>query len=695
MQSNVDQQPLVNNNQSSINNWPSLVKYLPRVPPVFGSHFLHLPSKTLNKDTSSSPNTQNEYYKGNNNLTHFDNESNRINVNTSISKLNSTSSQHFMSPSNYHRSHLFDTHDTTGGSIDPDLMSLVTSSPIDSPSSILDSNSLLSTPIAPSTSIPSEIEDWIKLTDHELSQIMADGPPVPPSPPSELVDSLNLNQGNDFPDSLLNGQLQNEQPPGYSYPTDGSGHSRPSTGDKFSRNSYVDGHVQRSIAPSRYGGYHNNRRPPPNYNSRYKPPPSIPYQPPPHRSQFNKNSHTNRINVNSGRGTLTPVYKSNPSKPTLAGGPVRPGNRRLDPESRYKNANYPPHNVNTRFRNRGNGNNNPSSNDGNSDERSGRGRFFGMPNVPGRQPKKKPGPSNTYYPEGGRFNWNHVDTTTAAPKLTTSKVSFDDHRYDFGYGGHKDTGRDIGQTAYDGGRRRKGKKNKKFKPSYSDNPINQDGQGFGFPVNDSSAAAATTTEKPTFVTTTKTTTRPTSESTTVTPPIVTTTTSNPATTSKTTISMTTTTTVAPQSVTTKKVANELKQALDEINELRGQLEVEESKLNEMKVEARKFSVKLKQMIKRTRRRQLFFYDTLLEKTLRYNEDIHVDRIKSQIASIREAKALLDSKVTRSTPWKARYVTKRIRGQNLVSGSEKLLSETKSRITELDKVLKDLAREKQL
>lgn len=547
------------------------------------------------------------------------------------------------SSSNHRRSHLFDSPET--GSLDPDLISLVTSSPVDSPGNILDTSSLYG---PSSTSLPSEIEDWIKLTDHELNQIIADGPPLPPSPPSELIDSFNLNSP--IPNSLLNSPLLSVNSPGSSIEPDAiKRFSIGNAGEKFYRNPYVDGHIQRSISPSGYG-YYNKRRPSPTYNSRYKPPQNIPYKPP--------NSPNSHKNSNNGR---TPVYKD--KQPN--------SRRRLD-------NNYPTYNknFNTRFRNRNNG----GGGGGQTNHGAG-GGYFGMPNVP-KYPKKKINSSTTYYPEGGRFNWNKVDTTTVSPKIaTTTKVNFDDHRYDFGYGGgsgnknknNKNNGRGTGQTAYDEGRRR-GKKNKKFKPSYSDNPINPDGQGFGFPISNTTTG---TTQTP------ATTPRPTESTTLATTTIATTTPS----------SIATTTTNAPS--TTRKPVNELKQALDEINELRSQLESEESKLDTMKVEARKFSLKLKQMIKRTRRRQLHFYDTLLEKTLRYNEDIHVDRIKSQLASIREAKALLDSKVTRSTPWKARYVVKRIRGQNLVTDSEKLLTETKKRINELDKVLRDLAKEKQL
>ena len=145
----------------------------------------------------------------------------------------------------------------------------------------------------------------------------------------------------------------------------------------------------------------------------------------------------------------------------------------------------------------------------------------------------------------------------------------------------------------------------------------------------------------------------------------------------------------------------------EINKLAGELQQRKIQLSEARDRHRRLSQKLKGMIKKARRKRLYFFDTLLLKTLKYNRS-HLQRIKEQMSRIDSSNDLLTagsswSRRKSKKPGKritlrdfeAQHVMKEISQQNIVSDSDRILADSSKRLNLLNTVLDDMIREKNL
>lgn len=119
---------------------------------------------------------------------------------------------------------------------------------------------------------------------------------------------------------------------------------------------------------------------------------------------------------------------------------------------------------------------------------------------------------------------------------------------------------------------------------------------------------------------------------------------------------------------------------------------------------RQLSKKLKGMIKKTRKKRLHFYDTLLLKTLKYNRT-YLRRIKDQLDRIDSSNDLLTAgsgmkskntgKRTTLRDFEAKHVMRQISQQNIVRDSDQMIADSSKRIDLLNSILDDMIREKNL
>jgi hypothetical protein len=148
----------------------------------------------------------------------------------------------------------------------------------------------------------------------------------------------------------------------------------------------------------------------------------------------------------------------------------------------------------------------------------------------------------------------------------------------------------------------------------------------------------------------------------------------------------------------------------EINKLANDLKERKILLSEARDKHRQLSRKLKTMIKKTRRKRLYFFDSLLLKTLKYNQ-FHLKRIKEQMNRIDSSNDILTSGTSRGKKpksgssssgkrvklrdFEADHIMREISRQNIVSDSDLIIADSSKRITLLNAVLDDMAREKNL
>lgn len=145
----------------------------------------------------------------------------------------------------------------------------------------------------------------------------------------------------------------------------------------------------------------------------------------------------------------------------------------------------------------------------------------------------------------------------------------------------------------------------------------------------------------------------------------------------------------------------------EINKLAQDLQDRRIQLSTARDRHRQLSKKLKAMIKKARKKRLYFFDTLLLKTLKYNR-AYLKRIKEQLSRIDSTNDLLTSGSSNSSSkrkkkkskttlrdFEAKHIMKQISQQNLVSDSDQIVADSSKRLLLLNSVLDDMIREKNL
>lgn len=149
--------------------------------------------------------------------------------------------------------------------------------------------------------------------------------------------------------------------------------------------------------------------------------------------------------------------------------------------------------------------------------------------------------------------------------------------------------------------------------------------------------------------------------------------------------------------------SESKNVTAELADLQSKLELRRQKLTLAKDQHRMLSKKLERMIKKARRKRLYFYDTMLLKTMKYNK-VSYERIKKQISYLDSTSDLLaePSKVQMKVKpriklrdWQSEVILRKASQENLIDDSDKILADSTTRIRKLNVVLDDLARQKNL
>lgn len=149
--------------------------------------------------------------------------------------------------------------------------------------------------------------------------------------------------------------------------------------------------------------------------------------------------------------------------------------------------------------------------------------------------------------------------------------------------------------------------------------------------------------------------------------------------------------------------SESKNVTEELSLLQSKLEIRRQKLQLAKEQHRMLSKKLERMIKKARGKRLYFYDSMLLKTMKYNK-VSYERIKKQISYIDSTSDLLaePSKVQmklkpriKLRDWQSEVILRKASHENLVDDSDKILADSTTRIQKLNVVLDDLARQKNL
>lgn len=131
-----------------------------------------------------------------------------------------------------------------------------------------------------------------------------------------------------------------------------------------------------------------------------------------------------------------------------------------------------------------------------------------------------------------------------------------------------------------------------------------------------------------------------------------------------------------------------------IAELRKQLESRERMLKEVQNEVDGFRIKSKNVIRALRKRRSYFYDGLMQKTIKY-VSTYDENIEKQLKLIDEIKQELDSKSLRAYPWKLSYIEKKIRKNNLIKDADQLAIQTSAKISELNIIVDDMTREQKI
>lgn len=129
----------------------------------------------------------------------------------------------------------------------------------------------------------------------------------------------------------------------------------------------------------------------------------------------------------------------------------------------------------------------------------------------------------------------------------------------------------------------------------------------------------------------------------------------------------------------------------QINQLLGQLEEKEAQLRNVMNDLDDLSLRIKSLVREVRWRKMSFYDTMLLKTLKYNNG-EMNKLTSIMSRIQDAKNLLDSKVVRNNTWKLEYVTKKMTQENLLPDADIIFKQTKAKIDELTQAIRDMADE---
>lgn len=144
-----------------------------------------------------------------------------------------------------------------------------------------------------------------------------------------------------------------------------------------------------------------------------------------------------------------------------------------------------------------------------------------------------------------------------------------------------------------------------------------------------------------------------------------------------------------------------KKLITQINSLRSQLKSRYQMLQEVMTEVQDFSLKLKRMIKELRWRRLYFFDTLLLKTINYNGNSmqnlsnQMQRIDSVRKSLESVSSTRKDNSSKGSPWKTRFALKHAFESNVLHDADQVAKSTRSKLRELNEIVDDMAREKHL
>lgn len=132
----------------------------------------------------------------------------------------------------------------------------------------------------------------------------------------------------------------------------------------------------------------------------------------------------------------------------------------------------------------------------------------------------------------------------------------------------------------------------------------------------------------------------------------------------------------------------------EIQNLRIELFTRKESLEKIMPELDSFMFKLTRMNRKLRKRKMYFYDTLMLKTLRYSQEMQ-KQLENQLSKIDDAIRLVDSKSVRDSAWKINYVMKQVSQDKILPTTDKLAKQTSSKISELNSIVNDMSREHRL
>jgi hypothetical protein len=143
----------------------------------------------------------------------------------------------------------------------------------------------------------------------------------------------------------------------------------------------------------------------------------------------------------------------------------------------------------------------------------------------------------------------------------------------------------------------------------------------------------------------------------------------------------------------REPSEEEKKLITQINSLRSQLQTRYKMLQEVMNEVEDFSIKLRRMIKELRWRRLYFYDTLLLKTMKYNGN-SIKQLTNEMKRIDSVRNALDKSSNKSS-WKTRYAIKEVSDSNVLKDADQVAKSTRVKLQELTEIVDDMARENDL